>query len=158
MPRNRAVALVVHEGRLLVMHRKNSRDYYTFPGGGVEEDETNEQAAVREIYEETSIECEVGKLAYQLNYDNGDVHYYFLAKYVAGTPMVMPGTNEYKDNELGFNLFLPEWAPIDELSNFTLYPLEVRDRFVLDSKNGFSEEVINFDLVVPEQYRKPKNS
>ena len=154
MPRNRAVALVIHNNKLLVMHRKNSRDYYTFPGGGVEEGETNEQAAKREIYEETSIECEIEQLTYQLTYDNGDIHYYFRARYISGDPKVLPGTNEYKENELGLNLYLPEWIPMDELHDITLYPPEVKNRLLQDHTSGFSSEVTHFDLEVPEQYRK----
>lgn len=154
MPRNRAVALVIHNSNLLVMHRKNSRDYYTFPGGGVEEGETNEQAAKREIFEETSIECEIEKLTYQLAYDNGDIHYYFRARYISGEPKVLPGTNEYAENELGLNLYLPEWIPINQLKDITLYPQEVKNRLLRDHADGFSEQVTRFELEVPEQYRK----
>lgn len=147
MSRNRAVALVLHNNQLLVMHRKNARDYYTFPGGGVEAGETNEEATIREISEETTLDVEIEKLVYELHHDNGDIHYFFLCKYISGTPMVMPGTNEYEDNELGFNLHLPEWLPFHEIPETTLYPLEVRDRLVADIKNGFSDEVVRFDLI-----------
>lgn len=157
MPRNRAVAIVLDHDKLLVIHRKNSRDYYTFPGGGVENGETNEQAAVREIKEETSIDCEVGPLAYELHYDNGDTHYYFWAKYIAGEPAIMPGTNEFEANALGFNTYTPEWVPVSELAHTTVFPLEVRDKLIQDMQNGFSSDPVIFDLEVPEQYRHPKS-
>lgn len=107
MPINRAATIVIHNNELLVMFRKNQEKYYTFPGGGVESGETNEQAVTREIYEETSIRVSVSKLVYELRHSNGDVHYYFLCRYIDGTPRVQPGANEYEDNKLGRDVHLP---------------------------------------------------
>ena len=46
---------------LLILHR--GRDRWTAPGGGVEGDETFAQAAVREVREETGIDCRATDLA-----------------------------------------------------------------------------------------------
>lgn len=146
MSRNRAVTLVLHNNALLVMHRKNAREYFTFPGGGVEPDETNEHAAVREIKEETSIDVAIERLAYELHHDNGDIHYYFLGRYLDGNPAIQPGTNEYEDNLRGDDLYDPRWMPVEEIPKSLLYPLEVRDRLVNDIQHGFSDEVVKFEL------------
>ena len=129
------------------MFRKNQSEYYTFPGGGVEEAETNEEAIIREIYEEASLKIEVNRLIYQLNHDNGDTHYYFLCHYMSGTPELQPGTNEYKDNQLGVDVHIPQWLPLNEVSRVTLYPIEVRDRLAQDLNIGFSDSVQMFNLV-----------
>ncbi len=42
-------------GKVLLCKRKNSIDSWQFPQGGIDENETPEQAAVRELKEETSI-------------------------------------------------------------------------------------------------------
>jgi mutator protein MutT len=48
------------EGVLLVVRDKEpARGRLSFPGGGVDVGETQEQAIVREVSEETGIECEV---------------------------------------------------------------------------------------------------
>lgn len=148
MPRNRAVAVVLHDNQLLVMYRKNDQEYYTFPGGGIEDGETNEQATIREIKEETSVDIEVGELLYELHHDNGDVHYYFLCKYLGGELAIQPGTNEYIDNEQGQDIHQPQWLLLQDLSKSTLYPLEVRDRLAMDTEKGFSDHTIRFDLSV----------
>jgi 8-oxo-dGTP diphosphatase len=146
MPRNRAVALVVNNGQLLVMFRKNKREFYTFPGGGIEPDETNGQAAVREIKEEASLDIEVKKLVYEIHYDNGEINYYFLSDYKSGTPQVMSGTDEYQDNLRGSNLYMPQWQPIKDLSSLELYPIELRDKLLHDLNKGFSDQPVVFNL------------
>ena len=57
-----ACALVDRDGRILVTQRPEGKDFaglWEFPGGKIECGETPEQAIVRELYEELSIEpCE----------------------------------------------------------------------------------------------------
>ncbi|MGB4768748.1 MAG: NUDIX domain-containing protein [Candidatus Saccharimonas sp.] len=146
MSRNRAVAIVIHHNKLLVMHRKNDKEYYTFPGGGIEAGETNEQATIREIKEEASLDIEVEKLVYELHHDNGDIHYYFLCRYLKGEIAVQPGTNEYADNELGRDIHQPLWLPLQDVSKSILYPFEVRDRLIIDKMQNFSNQVVRLDL------------
>ena len=45
---------------MLLVHRPRYRDW-TFPKGKVEAGETDEQAAVREVEEETGLHCELGQ-------------------------------------------------------------------------------------------------
>ena len=47
-----ARAIIERDGKVLVMHSRKY-DYYKFPGGGIEEGETPEQALVREVREES---------------------------------------------------------------------------------------------------------
>lgn len=59
-PRKRhgVVAVIVREGKLLVIQRSQwvrAPLAWCFPGGGVEENETEEQALVREVHEELDI-------------------------------------------------------------------------------------------------------
>lgn len=56
--RRGAVAVVVREGRMLVIRRASSVVaplVYCFPGGGIEGDESEEQALEREFFEEVGI-------------------------------------------------------------------------------------------------------
>ena len=51
-----ALCLVIRDEKILmVKHRRNENEYYTLPGGGIEQGETPEQAAIRELHEECSV-------------------------------------------------------------------------------------------------------
>ncbi|MPS47531.1 NUDIX hydrolase [Methylobacillus sp.] len=54
------IAVVVHEQRVLLVRRANPPDagYWGFPGGKINIGETMEQAATRELLEETGIHAE----------------------------------------------------------------------------------------------------
>ncbi|MHB8572375.1 MAG: NUDIX domain-containing protein [Candidatus Dormibacteria bacterium] len=58
------VAVLVREGNsiLMVRHRKDGREYWLAPGGGIEPGETIEAAALREMLEETGLTVRLGRL------------------------------------------------------------------------------------------------
>lgn len=55
-----AGGLVTRDGALLVVHRPRYDDW-AFPKGKLEDGETWEQAAVREVEEETGLRCKAGE-------------------------------------------------------------------------------------------------
>ncbi|WP_340686484.1 NUDIX domain-containing protein [Amycolatopsis coloradensis] len=71
------------EGRILMI-RRTDNDLYSIPGGQLELGETLSQAAVREVREETGIECEVTGVVglysnpnHVIAYDDGEVRQEF---------------------------------------------------------------------------------
>ena len=67
MERTRVGGIIFIDGKLAVMHRKDvikrpeMPEYYTLPGGGLEQGETLEEGTIREIKEEFGIDVKIVK-------------------------------------------------------------------------------------------------
>jgi 8-oxo-dGTP pyrophosphatase MutT (NUDIX family) len=70
-PLRAAGGLVVRDGRILVVHRPKYDDW-TFPKGKLEDGESWEAAALREVEEETGLTCELDGYAGSTHYPRGD--------------------------------------------------------------------------------------
>jgi 8-oxo-dGTP diphosphatase len=60
--------VVVRDGRVLLIHRERHDDW-SLPKGKLEPGETWEQAALREVEEETGVRCELGAYLGETHYD-----------------------------------------------------------------------------------------
>jgi 8-oxo-dGTP diphosphatase len=131
-PRIRVSVIVIEEGKiLLVRHEKQGKTYWVLPGGGVDYGETVEQAAVRELKEETNLDIALEKLVFVDDFIPEDRHrhvvdVYFTAKVVGGKL------------ELGADSIMREvrYFPIEELSDLTFYP-KIADKIVEAYRKGF---------------------
>ena len=85
-PRIGAATLVMKDGKFLLGQRnkKNAKDKWVIPGGGVQWGETLHEAAIREIKEETNLDVDIHKFLCHKEIINlpGDYHsvvFFFLA-------------------------------------------------------------------------------
>ena len=123
MRRDRAQALVVrNEKILLVKHNMDGREFYCLPGGGVEDGESYEEAALRELKEESLVDGRiVRKLSIQFKPDNkGEVHTFL----VEVDDKAIPGKGidpEFSEDEQ--SIIGVEWLTLEEI--------EERDRAYL---------------------------
>ena len=142
MKRTRAVGIVINNQHVLLIQRRvEGKEYYVFPGGGVEEGEEIEDAVLRELYEETTVKASIQKLIYHFNYlDQDSEHFFYLCNYIDGTPELGEG-NEKKEMEAGNAYYKPLWFPIKNLSQTTIYPMEARNWLIADINNNFVDEV-----------------
>ena len=113
--RSRSLAIIVRDGKIL-MEKVHffERDFYTMPGGGIEEGETPELAVLRELMEETGLE---GKIIRPLSVQykgEGGVDYSFEVEVPADASAITGVDPEYegKDNPLKEVL----WMSLDEIS------------------------------------------
>ena len=69
-------AIIVKENKVLVAKRRYGEfaGKWEFPGGKVEQNETNEQALIREIFEELNIIISTDKYLLTVNYDYSKFH------------------------------------------------------------------------------------
>ncbi|MGB8346057.1 MAG: NUDIX domain-containing protein [Ktedonobacteraceae bacterium] len=134
----RAVGILIHNGAILLMRRShNEREYYTFPGGGVEIGETIEEAVIREILEETSISVSIKRLLYHHDLIGDSDHFFYECAYLSGDLAL--GGEELEKTKQG-DIHEPLWIPLSALPKMILYPLEVRDWILEDATSGFQHE------------------
>ena len=75
--RNRSVVFVIRNKKILMEKLcYESRTFYSIPGGGIEEGETPEQTAIRELKEECGLDGTIVKKLVEV-YSNGRTEYAF---------------------------------------------------------------------------------
>jgi 8-oxo-dGTP diphosphatase len=125
MPGDRAAALIISKRHILLIHRfKDGEDYYVFPGGHVEEGETDEEACLREVREETGLEA--AWIARGFDYlipDRGRMGHYFFIEPHPGVP-ILTGPELEKRSEQ--NRYVHEWIPLIGVAQINLRPEKVR--------------------------------
>lgn len=119
----RAVAVVVEGDRVLVIKRHlHGRDYAVLPGGGVEPGESSEDAALRELREETTLVAAIERLLWRGRHADREASYYLMTA-VRGTPVLSgPEAQEHCAD----NSFTLVWAGIADFDALNLQPLEMR--------------------------------
>jgi len=122
----RVCAIIIKDNKILLMRRiKDGQEYFVFPGGGIKENESEEDAVIREIKEKLSLNAKIDKLAFQIE-NRGQEELYFLIKEFSGTPKLGdPEKDRMNDN----NQYYPEWIDLDTASNLpNFYPEEARQK------------------------------
>lgn len=149
--RIRCRAIIFNSGKIVSMYRENKgRIYYTFPGGGIEENESEIDCVKREVLEEFGLIVEPVKQVY--SYENEiSVENFYVAKYISGE--FGSGTGEeYKENR-DRGVYIPKLIDIKEIPNLPLMPPEIASVFYEDYlKNG--EEVRNDVLTIQSELHK----
>jgi 8-oxo-dGTP diphosphatase len=114
-----AGGVIVRDGHVLLVHRPRRGDW-SFPKGKLEAGETWEDAALREVEEETGLRCElgeeVGRTHYEVEDGHKEVRYYLLT-----APGEARAQNEVDE---------VRWVRLDEARELLSYD---RDRQLLDA-------------------------
>ena len=136
----RAVGIILYKDEVLLVKRRNQKHhYFVFPGGGVEENETVEAAVLREIKEETTLNVKIEKLLYHHNYGMQGEQFFYLCKYISGTPHLEEDSIEKQlMANSDDNSWEPLWVKVYELKHMLVYPLEIRDDLLRDIENDFA--------------------
>ncbi|RLQ97472.1 NUDIX hydrolase [Falsibacillus albus] len=85
-----AYALIFAKGKILMVKNRGPKgSYYTLPGGAVEEGETLQEGAIREVKEETGYDAEVGQICAvtEARFENSGHHvvfFTFIGKVIGG--------------------------------------------------------------------------
>lgn len=137
----RAAALIIKDNKLLVAKSADYDCYYTV-GGGIEINETSEEAVVREVREETGYSLEVDCLAFVqerfLVVDKQRYHeiaFYYLMKDSADINISGSSLTDQSQESL-------HWLPIRDLHKINIVPEFLKTKS-LDNITGV-EHVISF--------------
>ena len=133
--RIRTRAIIMHDNKIVSMYReREGRVFYTFPGGGQEGNESEEECVIREVYEEFGITIKPIKKVYTYENQNSIEHFY-IADWLSGEFGSGNG-EEYQENRNN-GIYIPKFIEINEIPNLPLMPPEVASAFYIDyMKNG----------------------
>jgi len=149
--RVRAGIVLIKENKVALIERhRTGLDYYVFPGGGVDEGETPEQAAIRETMEELGIEVAIKQKVAEINLGPKSRQIYFLVEHVSGEFGTGTG-EEFTDsdpNDPDEGIYVPIWMPIAELPRRkNIYPVDLSKLVVKSVQDGWRKK----PLVVTEK-------
>lgn len=124
--------------RVGVKKRKDIQDYYTFPGGGLEENESLEEGTIREIKEEFGINVKVIKKLYEMESERfNQKEYFFLCEYIDGQFGTGDGPEFSNDPKyIDSGKFIPEIIKKEDVEKILLLPEEIKEDFIKDIKEG----------------------
>lgn len=127
LERERHAGIVIRNKKLLIMHRiKNGREYYVIPGGHRRRRESEEQAVIREVWEETGVKIENPKLALVFEDHSYDlIHKYYLGEWKSGEKPYLLG--EEKDANSEENYYDPMWVDLGKIEKLNILPRYIKD-------------------------------
>lgn len=144
MERTRVAGIIPLEDGFALMHRvgvvkrKDFQEYYTFPGGGLEENETAEEGTIREIREEFGINVKIVKKLYEMKSEKfNQKEIFYLCEYIDGEFGTGDGPEFSNDPKyITSGKYIPEIIKKEEIKNILLLPTEIKEKFINDIENG----------------------
>lgn len=125
--------VILDGDEILLMRRiKDDSEYYTYPGGGLEDKETKEECVKREILEELGIIVDVIKLLYICTFSKGE-QYFYLCKYNSGTLGTGSGP-EMINPKPGSGQHIPIRMEFDRIKDIPLMPEIITKQVIEDTK------------------------
>lgn len=140
--KNRVRLIIIKNNKIILIKRSvEKRVYWVIPGGKVEQNETFEEALVREAEEELNIKIKVNKLLVKLNCMKSGLEdykeYFYLCKIVSGEPKKGNGP-EYQNDTYYKGRYDIEWREIEELDKINLQPKIIKN-IIIKNKNKIYE-------------------
>ena len=147
--RMRAGIVLIQDDKVALIERHRAGlNYFVFPGGGVDEGESPEQAAIREAMEELGVEVAIKQKVAEIQLASKSRQVYFLVEQIGGEFGTGLG-EEFSDadpNDPDEGVYIPVWMPIDQLPvQEKIYPAEVAKLVARSMGDGWPEVSIVFN-------------
>ena len=143
--RVRAGVVLIENGKVALIERHRAgKHYYAFPGGGVDKGETPEQAAVREMEEETGLRVTVLRKLAEVHFGLSEQVYYLVdrldGEFGTGTGKEFTDSDPADPTE---GVYTPIWMSVKELPQHdNVYPADLAALIVDAINAGWPEEPI----------------
>ena len=145
--RIRSGIILIEENKVALIERHRAElHYFTFPGGGVDEGESPEQAAIREAEEELGIQVKLKQKAAEVQF-GGRLQVYFLAEKQSGEFGTGAG-EEYGEYDPLHGTYQPLWMPLEDMKSRNVVPRELADLVLRFVKEGWPLEPV---IIVEEK-------
>jgi 8-oxo-dGTP diphosphatase len=138
--RIRAGIVLIEDNKVALIERhRQGRHYFTFPGGGMDEGESVEQAAVREAREELGLTVALKQQLAEIHF-NTNLQYYYLAEKIDGEFGTGTG-EEFGEFDPMSGTYQPIWMAISELPEHEdVHPAFVAELVMKSQKEGWPKE------------------
>jgi len=144
-PLTTARAIVIRGDEILLMRRnRGGEDYFTTPGGHIDEGEQPRAAAGREVLEETGITVKPRRLIYKRirpdDRTDNCMESYWACEYVGGEITKNPESEEYQPGAetrtwrdgRPAGTYNPEWVSLGDLATIDLKPETMKNQLLKD--------------------------
>ncbi len=135
-----ARAIIIENNKLLVMHRnRHGAQYYTLVGGRLNDDETPEQAVVREVAEETGLQVTKFTLVFTEKHPAPYNDQFIFVCEVAPheSVAIQDASEEAQLNRLGANTHTPMWVDIKHFERLPFSTIQLQKAMIEAFKKGF---------------------
>ena len=140
--RTRSAAILIQNDTLALIERHRAGlHYFTFPGGGVDADETPEQAVVRELHEELGVDVHVLRLLAEVWF-RGNRQLFFLVEQVGGEFGSGTGEEYAPDHDPASGSYEPVWMSLAEIPANKVLPQQVAALAVASHPEAWPAEPI----------------
>ena len=129
-----ARAIVLNSNGIILIHRKKVKygkvyEYYATPGGHLEDNETFEEACIREVKEELGLDVDIVSLFMELkNYDINTFEKYYIVNIVSGTLGTGNGEEFTNRDFEKYGSYEIEIIDKDKVEGINLLPVELKKK------------------------------
>ena len=140
--RTRSAAILIHDNSLALMERHRAGlHYFTFPGGGVNEGETPEEAVVREVHEELGVKVRVLRLVAKVWF-RGNPQFFFLVEQMGGEFGTGTGEEYSSERDPARGSYKPLWMPLADVPARNVLPHSVAGLVIRSHPRGWPAKPI----------------
>ena len=130
--KKRVRAIIKNGNEILLIHRiKKEREYWVFPGGGIEKtDKDNVSALIRECKEELGVEVLIGDLFTVYKFEGvGEERYeYFYFCEITSGVLGTGSGSEFQEGTNYKGMYALEWISLKDFSSKNIQPKEVKKK------------------------------